>query len=378
MIVTNFHAFTSQNLYNPHMFGHRKVIIVDEAHTLHSFLRDYLTTGITINRAVAPMEVSHCTTFNAWLAWLGRREQIATFSNEEARDAYKAKLERLEQIGEGVFGTNPIVSVEHDTDKESFRVEFVPNSVAGAAKTLIYDYADFVVLMSGSWGDVKTSMTEIGLDMNETAYLEVDSDFPAENRHIIMAPEDLDLSHKNWEANLPKLAEFIKDKMRKHPYEKGLVHAPSFTKGWQLAQLLNDPRIMTHFSEDFHNKFKEFTSSTEPKVFISPSCVAGVDLKYDLCRWQVCVSVPYPPAGTGFYQRALSKGLWLLYNTHTLRQIMQMFGRPVRAADDWGITYLADTRFNGFLKKMSKNLPTWLKESFVRHGTPIPLPVSEV
>lgn len=100
-------------------------------------------------------------------------------------------------------------------------------------------------------------------------------------------------------------------------------------------------------------------------VEVSPSCTEGVDLKDDLCRWQVLTAVPYPPAGSGFYQRLLSKGGWLTYNTHTLRQIMQMLGRPVRSKTDHAVSYMADTRFNGFIQKMWKNIPQWLRDGFV-------------
>lgn len=365
VIATNMHAFCAQNMYNPHMFGHRKVIIVDEAHLLHSFLRGYLTTGFTINRMVAPKEVDWITTFEQWVAFLSSPEQVATFDTEDKRDDYKTRIEKLQQIGEGVYGNHPITNLVHDPDGESFRVEFVPNNVGGAAKSLIYDYADFVVLMSGSWGDKATSMREIGLDPAETRVISMPSTFPKENRPVVMAPDNLDLSHKNWEANLPKLVEFIKDKMKKHPNEKGLVHVPSFSKGWQVIKALHSPRVIGHVSEDFHQKFDEFLKTDKPQVFISPSCVEGVDLKDDLCRWQILTTLPYPPAASGFYQRLLAKNGWLMYNTHTLRQIMQMLGRPVRHQSDHAVSYLADTRFNGFVKKMWSQIPKWLQDGFV-------------
>lgn len=367
IIVTNFHAFSAQNLYNPHMFGHRKVIIIDEAHLLHSFLRDYLTTGFTINRMVAPAELLHLTTFEQWLTWLSRSEQIATFQTEDAKDAHKTRLEKLQQIGEGVFGSPPITNIVHDSENESFRIEFVPNSVGGAAKSLIYDYADLVILMSGSWGDKMTSMREIGLDPAETRFIDIASDFPKENRRVVLPPDDMDLSHKNWESNLPKLVKFIQDKMKKHPKEKGLIHAPSYSKGWQIIKALNSPRVIGHVSEDFHQKFEEFIKTDKPQVFVSPSCVEGVDLKDNLCRWQIMTTLPYPPAGSGFYQRLLSRNGWLQYNTHTLRSVMQMLGRPVRSASDFAVSYCADSRFSGFIQKMWKYIPQWLRDGFVPH-----------
>lgn len=362
-VVSNYHAFAAQTLYNPQMFAHRKVMIIDEAHTLHSFLKDYLTTSFTIYRMVAPAEITHMTTFAQWLSWLGRHEQVATFTDEDARDAYKTRLEKFEQIGEGVFGSPPIIKTYHDPDKETFKVEFVPSSVGGAARNLIYEFADVVVLLSGTWYGKEVSCREIGIDPALCNYITIDSDFPAENR-VTCLPTDqtLDMSHKNWESNLPRLAKQIRTIMDNHKGQKGLCHVNSYNKAWQLAKEIKSSRVIVHVSDDFHEKFKEFCNSKDG-VLVTPSCVEGVDLKDDLCRFNILTTLPYPSAAEGWYQRLLAKAGWNVYNVHTMRQVGQALGRGVRHNKDFCTNYLMDSRFTAFLRKMSSVLPKWFLEA---------------
>lgn len=362
-VVSNYHAYCAQTLYNPQMFAHRKVMIIDEAHTLHSFLKDYLTTGFTIYRMVAPAEVTHLTTFDQWLSWLNRSEQLATFDTEESRDAYKVRLEKLQQIGEGVFGSPPITKMSHDPDKESFKIEFIPANVGGAARNLIYDFADVVVLLSGTWYGKDVSCREIGVDPALCNYIKVDSDFPPENR-VVLLPTDqtLDMSHKHWEANLPRLAKQIRVIMDNHKGQRGLCHVNSYSKAWQLAKEIKSSRVIVHVSEDFNEKFKEFCNRPDG-VLVSPSCIEGVDLKDDLCRFNILTTLPYPSAAEGWYQRLLSKGGWNVYNVHTMRQVGQALGRGVRHNKDHCVNYLLDSRFGPFLHKMSSVLPQWFKDA---------------
>lgn len=364
MVVCNYHSFIAQTRFRPDQFGHRKLLAIDESHTLASVLRDVLTVSFIIDRMVAPKEVEHLKTLAHWVAWLQRSEQLSTFHDADSREAHLARVEQLEQTGEGVYGTPVITKLIHDSEKESFKVSVIPYNVGGAAQKLIYDYADVVVVLSGTWYDKNTSCREIGLDPALTNFISVASEFPAKNREVVLPPSNLDLSHKNWELNLPKLAKYVSNIINSHRGQSGLIHTSSYTKAWQLGKLLKSPRIILHTSDDFVEKFKEFQNSVDG-VLISPSCVEGVDLKDDLCRFNVLTSLPYPSAGEGYFQRLLANNGWNLYNIICMRQIGQALGRGVRHKEDWCKNYLCDTRFYGFLNKMGKFLPDWFKAGFV-------------
>jgi Rad3-related DNA helicase len=147
-----------------------------------------------------------------------------------------------------------------------------------------------------------------------------------------------------------------------------LVHASSYTKAFQIAEKLNNPRVITHTSEDFREKMEQFLKIPDA-VLISPSCYEGVDLHDDKCRFNVLTSLPYPSAGDPYFKRVLENGRWDLYNVTCMRQIGQALGRGVRHKEDWCKNYLLDSRFTPFLRKMAKVLPGWLKESFVLNNT---------
>ncbi len=361
MIVANYHSFVAQTKFRPEQFGHRKLLCIDEGHTLAGALRGMLTVGFTICRMVAPKEVEHLKTLQHWVHWLGRSEQLATFDTEEARDAYNARIEQFEQTGEGVYGSPVIAITNHDPEKEQFKVSFVPYNVGGAAQKLVYQFADVVIALSGTWHGKQISCQEIGLDPSLTHYIEVPSDFPAENRPVY-CHQGIDLSHKNWETNLPALCNKIQTIMQKHKGVRGLVHASSYNKAWQIAKELKSRRVIVHTAEDFQDKFQEFLD-TPDAVLISPSCYEGISLDDDKCRFNILTTLPYPSAAEGYFQRLLANGGWNLYNTICMRQIGQALGRGVRHNQDYCENHLIDERFMPFLKKMVKVLPGWFKEA---------------
>lgn len=362
MVVANVHSFLAQTKWRPELFGHRKIVAQDEGHLLSQIVRDSLKVSFTINRMVAPKEIEFLRTVAHWCSWLGRAEQVSTFSDEDVRDNYLSKIEQFEQIGEGVFGSPVIAQTIFDPDKELFRVSFIPYNVGGAVQKLIFEFGDVAVALSGTWYGKQVSCQELGFDPSLTAYISIPSDFPAKNRMVKLPPPDLDLSHKNWEVNLPKLAAHINEIVKNRPKDRTLIHVTSYTKAMQLSEAMKNPRVITHFSEDFKEKL-ELYLATEGAILISPSCWEGVSLDNDRCRINILTALPFPSAGDPYWERVLKNGRWDLYNTQCLRQIGQALGRGVRHKDDKCDNYLMDTRFGPFLKKMQKVLPDWFKES---------------
>jgi len=51
------------------------------------------------------------------------------------------------------------------------------------------------------------------------------------------------------------------------------------------------------------------------------------------------------------------------YILECARAIVQMAGRIVRSADDWGTAYILDERWERFYRQIEKDLPPWFKEA---------------
>ncbi|GAH65791.1 unnamed protein product, partial [marine sediment metagenome] len=107
--------------------------------------------------------------------------------------------------------------------------------------------------------------------------------------------------------------------------------------------------------------------SEAPLVLVSPSFGRGVDLFGDRARFQIICKIPFPDLG----DKQTSKRRWSgksgerWYLLETVRAIVQMAGRIVRSADDYGVTYILDSRFERFFKQMHKDFPPWFTEAIV-------------
>ncbi|GAJ04206.1 unnamed protein product, partial [marine sediment metagenome] len=104
-----------------------------------------------------------------------------------------------------------------------------------------------------------------------------------------------------------------------------------------------------------------------PLVLISPSFGRGVDLFDERARFQIVVKLPFMDLGDKqtAKRRWSGKGGERWYTLQTVRALVQMAGRIVRSADDHGVTYILDSRFERFFKQMRKDFPPWFTEAIV-------------
>ena len=67
----------------------------------------------------------------------------------------------------------------------------------------------------------------LGLDLNDVEYIECNSNFPVENRLIHYIP----VGSLNWAQKaqtIPKLVKKIKELLKKHNNEKGIIHTVNY------------------------------------------------------------------------------------------------------------------------------------------------------
>ena len=88
----------------------------------------------------------------------------------------------------------------------------------------------------------------------------------------------------------------------------------------------------------------------------------GIDLPGDLSRWQVICKLPYPYLGDPqIARRRELDPTW--YDWRTCLTVVQAYGRSVRSADDFAVTYVLDADFKAFLKRQRGRLPGWFLEA---------------
>ena len=377
-VIHNIHSFVFQTNFGG-KFERRKLMIIDEAHEIENVIRGFITKKFSVNQVLDARDIPVHNTVQDWCNFFLQdsfvpRESPAEQAHKRAdedfksdRDLYLDKVEVLRANHE-YYGTEFVVKqsplhVGREVRGTSF--EFIPDSIGGAAQRYLFDYGERVLLMSGTIYDKDQYCRYTGINPTEAHFIRVPSSFPVSNRPVYLKPDyQIDTSHKNWHYNFPEMIEKIQRIMTIFKDVKGLIHVPSYDAMYQIAGALSSTRIVTHERGDLQDRLETFYTSDEPQVFMSPVCQQGVDFKGDRARFQIVLRVPYSNTQDPFISRKVEKDFnW--YNYQALVVLGQMVGRVNRSEDDFGATFLLDSRFTTFVRKNASKLPKWLKDAFV-------------
>ncbi len=366
-VVHNLHSFLFQNYYGQY-FTKRKLLVIDEAHELEGIVRDFISKSFTLpmlvenipaNGPEVPDPDDPMSSWIAFLSWEGFVPNKRT--HEEKHNEWVESLEFLDSVKD-TFLKNKVVFTEDDPIKRKSKVRFVPENMGKAPADLFLQYGMKVLLMSGTVYSKQYISTKLGLAPEEVAFIRLNSEFPIKTRPIIADKRLMtNNSHASWTNDrvaYGRMIENISSIMNTHIGVKGLLHAPSYTVAHALCERLGE-RMVTHDQDNFQEKLAEFYASDKPLVFVSPICQQGVDFKYDRARFQMIVRVPYLNTSDPFVERMMKKN-YSWYNYQALVIFGQMTGRVNRAPDDYGITYLLDSRFPKFIRSNAQLLPKWL------------------
>ena len=371
----------------------RKLMILDEAHTLDSQLCDF--DSIKIGNKWCS---DHYIQIPRDRTLPSIAEFIRTEYNKALMEAYDAMLTELELIKE-----NP-ESV--DSSKEAKKVkelkylesqlnicdEFLKMDISDVVddyvlidndvgieikrihahrsfKRLIEPMADQFLFMSSTFLGKEESCAELGIDPSEAAYISIESEFDPENRPVIYMPQ-LKMNYK-WKDNKDKtrMLDTINKLAQMHEGENGIIHTGNFAIAEWIVENLN---CKTHELIDHgpnsgisrNQAIAEFMSEdTTPAILISPSSTEGLDLKEDMGRFAIFAKVPFGNMGDAWIKKRMQlSNEW--YQRRAMIDIIQGGGRIVRTPDDEGATYILDESF-GYLYKMNKNIvPKWWKEAY--------------
>jgi len=233
---------------------------------------------------------------------------------------------------------------------------------------LLYKHSNKVLAMSATILSANDWGWNLGIE-DKIAFYEVPSTFPKESRPLVYLPI-ADFSRKKIDDDaLNMMTRAIDALLDKHCLEKGLIHTISYKlKDHILSHSRHKKRLRAHANASERSKALErFIASNEPLVLVSPSFQRGVDLWGDRARFQVIIKLPFPDLGdkqtSKRYFSGQSGKRW--YALEAARNLIQMAGRIVRSANDYGVTYVLDERFRRFYQQMEADFPTWFKEAVI-------------
>ena len=377
------------------VFGERDVVVIDEAHGLAEWAEMYATielspSSVPVWESCRPPDIETVADVEPYAERLldtcGRRQEELrgrvelTETEAEERDRL-AELTRdlnwfLEDLRDEDCPTVWVADQSERGSREDPRggaVSIKPLDPARYLHHTVWDRGTRFALLSATILDKTAFCRGAGLDPDTVALVDVPHTFPAENRPLYDVTQGK-MTYEHREETLPAVARTVVQLMAKHDDEKGLIHAHSYAIADQLRELLEEfgvsGRVRGHDSENRDAALSGWKRSADPDVFISVKMEEALDLAGDLCRWQVLCKAPYPNTNDSRVARRLEDGQWAWYYRTALRTVMQACGRVVRAPDDYGATYLADSSLLDLFERARTDMPSWFETQVDRIERP--------
>ena len=368
----------------------RKLLIVDEAHSLEEILIDFASMHFT----------KYYTEETLKLRWPNVKKMKMKHFIEWAENEYKGKLEKdySSEYGKltsmnsesyltsnsGISSMRKVDSLSRliknlqmviDDSKQSQddwvisvsatedTVDIKPLYATKYANNLLFKYGQKILLMSGSILDKSIFCRNVGITENEASYLSLDSPFPKENRPIFYIPSGK-MSKDNIKETLPNIVTVIEQLLEHHKNEKGIIFTHSYEIASYIDKSIFSTRLLFHSSDDRMDILDFHIKSKEPTVIVTPSLTEGIDLIEDLSRFQILVKCPFPYLGDIYIRTKMNKvENWYAWNT--VKSIIQCSGRSIRSEKDTAVTYILDESFGFFFNKNKFMFPDWWTKAII-------------
>jgi Rad3-related DNA helicase len=396
VFCTNTAYFATLRHWHGESLPHRRLLVVDEAHNLESQLVGALSVTFTPDQMQGwfgaplprfesaeeyrPLLREHVGRLSAHLAAVvAALEALQPPGGDAPWLALPPSREELQLAAERDRLEQGIASVRYfvDTEEPEWAVryppgaerslELVPLEVSALASALLWDAADIVVLASAYLGPPEAIATSLGLDRDRIRIFTSPSPFALAQRPLVYRPVGR-LSKATLAALEPAVFAEVAAILRRHPGDKGLIHAPSYAAARRLVQAVAERAPDQHgrliLVESGHRgrALDAHRALRQPSVLVSPSLREGVDLPDDFLRFQIIAKMPYPDLGDPWTAaRRQRDPRW--YTVETVKALVQAYGRSCRHAEDHGVTYILDAQFERLLALDRVLLPEWFLEA---------------
>ncbi|WP_435067947.1 helicase C-terminal domain-containing protein [Haloplanus sp. C73] len=368
------------------VFGRRDVVVIDEAHGLSEWAEMYATVDLQPETvpvwddvgvpdvSAADDPVDRTARFAETLAGVCERAAEDLAATPELTPGEAARRDRLQDLRSELSWfvsdyrdpTSTTTWVVDQPDGEGTPITIKPLDPARYLHHTVWDRGNKFALLSATILDKEAFCRGVGLDPSNVALVDVPHTFPLENRPLYDVTQGK-MTYERRDDTLPDVARLLVRLMAAHPEEKGLVHCHSYAIQERLADRLDDfgvgARIRAHDRDDRNDALEAWKATTDPDVFLSVKMEEALDLRGDLARWQVLCKAPYLNTGDSRVAQRLEDGQWAWYYRVALRTVIQAAGRVVRAPDDHGVTYLADSSLLDLFDRARTDMPAWFADA---------------
>ena len=349
----------------------RNLLVIDEAHNIENELSRFIEVKVSERFAKHALKIKwpqRLTQFQV-VKWIKEEYFVAATLKLQHLETMieqlgiKDKLDDLKKIAQSFemlsghveklkkFLTNYdkdnwVMVKESGEGRAMRKFIFRPIDVSPWAESNLFRTGQRVLMMSATILNKDAFCDNLGIKREDAAFISIPSPFPVDNRPIYHFPVGK-MSAKEIDKTLPQLVEVVKEILKQHKGQKGIIHCHSYKIANHIKRKIRSKRLLSHDSSNRDIVLEEHKLSKKDSVLLSPSMSEGVDLKGDLSRFQVICKVPYPYLGDEIVKKRMYKRkTW--YPLQTAKSIVQSVGRSVRSKDDEAVTYILDSDWSMF------------------------------
>ena len=375
--TTNFSYFLAETRYAGALQP-RDLLVIDEAHAVEEQLSKFIEISFSERFSTEincefPTQHDDEHVFN-WVkidyknALTKRINGVIARINESVDKDSKEflslskHLEKLDKhickVNRFIDEFNPenwILNIIEASDKKKRHIEFKPIDVSSFSEECLFKFGEKVLLMSATIVDKDVFCRTVGINPEQTEYLDMPSPFHSDKKPLYYLPVG-SMAKKTIDVTLPVLSETIKLLLEQHKSEKGIIHTQSFKIVEHIKKTVKSKRLLFHSTDDRDIVLQQHLASKKPTVIVSPSMSEGVDLANDASRFQIVCKLPFPYLGDKLVVKRMNRDkMWYAYQT--AKTLIQSLGRSVRNENDYAISYILDSDFDNFYKKNKHLFP---------------------
>lgn len=374
------------------VFDQRFFFAVDEAHGMPEWGVSFVS--VTIRESSTGMIPEFQAGFPAYILWLEKmvypkikeeetklKERVREFGRGKGKnkavlgimEAYKTVknlVKKIELLSKDYAAVGEDWTYNIITDTKGKAIVFQPLTSGRFLNQILWSRGEKILLSSGTiTPDVY--MSEGGLmDRNfnvKDCVIEVPSEFDPKKSPIIYKSIGK-LTYDKKAVTLPLVLKEIEKVMFDNIDVKGIIHSFSYDNAKYIIENI-DPVLKNYLwvqdRNDRSGSLDKWMEYDKPSVFLSTNMSEGLNLKDNLCRYQVYMKVGYPSMTDKRVAKRLELNHRVWYALQAIEDIEQSSGRATRSIDDWSKMYIFDSSFSDLYVRYNKYFKTWFKDRLV-------------
>lgn len=372
---------------DPNKLGKFDLLILDEAHRVHDLLCDYVAIKLSINKVKSLLNINLpniADDWFTWLSWANEAREIAAnkYKSIKSTANYSRRnlllITRLGKDLKRIIEEITPKSVANINDKPDGAdwikstnynrtiIQFTPVSAKSYTNKYLFNSMPRILLTSATID--KQDAIDLGIDLSDLDFIEIESSFPANRRPIIYIPTSpvpiritSKISLAEFKLCINRLDSIIAPR---RDDRKGLIQAISYERAIKIINSSANSDIMITHKQNAREKelaLRHYKQSAKPCILVSPSFEEGEDLPFDLCRYLIWFKVPFLDSRD---QRLEIRKLRdkTFSDRMVARRIIQGSLRGMRSMDDFCEIFFFDQLWTIFSKK--PYFAKWFRQSF--------------